>query len=187
MTGNFQEDFLGQAPGGTRQCLGWEACASCCPAAPWGQPRWASGSRDPGGTPGLPKGLVEICFMPSKMPPKSGHCCGAVVLMKNSLFLMKTRSMRNFPWAVQLACRYPLGPSRVAGRAMLCGATRKEGGDGPVLAGWEWDSAWSSSAALISLLGQCGMPPHQGGSSHSSAAGASDEQGRGSQRGTVLS
>lgn len=134
--GNFQVAFSGPVQGRSLQHVGWKVWASDSPAAPSGQPRrsagsaGSAGSRDPVSTPGLPEGPVETCLAPSKMPPKSGHCCSAVALWQTPpLFFFPdgNKDREKISTGGPIGTQVPPRPQ--AGRLR----TRKEGADGPVL------------------------------------------------------
>lgn len=141
--GNFQVAFSGLVQGRSLQHMGWKVWASDSPAAPSGQPRrsagstGSAGSRDPVSAPGLPKGLVETCFAPSKMPPKSGYCCSAVAQWQTPppfFFPDGNKVCEKISMGVAIGTQVPHRPQ--AGRlGEPCSAvpTRKEGADGPVL------------------------------------------------------
>lgn len=137
-------DFFGPVQGRSLQHAGWKVWASDSPAAASGQPRrtaGSAGSRDPVSTPELPKGLVEAHLAPSKMPPKSRHCCSTVALWQTPFFLMETRSMRSFPWGCRWHAGTPWPQAGRLGEPHSAVRTRKEGADRPVLAGCKGESA----------------------------------------------
>lgn len=188
--GNFQVAFSGLVQGRSLQHMGWKVWASDSPAAPSGQPRrsagstGSAGSRDPVSAPGLPKGLVETCFAPSKMPPKSGYCCSAVAQWQTPppffFSWWKQGLWENFHGGCHWHAGTPPAPGRAAGRALLCGA-HKEGRSWRTCSG---KAAIGGERLRVPQLHRCPRWPGVGclcwGSSHGSGArGCSAGQGRG--------